>query len=146
MLDVAPMDLVLLEDEEANRVRVTVLGEYPQEPGGSSRSAGLRAEVVVETPFVSGREDLALWSSRLEEWRQALDRLSAGEDAGWMTVGSGLSLFIRLKGERDCPEVVVEEATSSMVTVRVPIDLPEGWIEDHRQRLRTLLDAWNPGA
>lgn len=60
-----------------------------------------------------------------------------------MVVGSGLSLSIELKGKRDCPEVVVEEVTTSMVTVRVPIDLPEDWIPDHRRRLNELRSAWS---
>ncbi|WP_434594796.1 DUF5959 family protein [Streptomyces sp. A5-4] len=141
---VASMDLVLLEDEEGNRVSISVLGEYPKSPDESELPAMIRALVVLETPFVSGREELALWKSRLEEWARVLDRLEAGEDAGWMTDGGGLSLSIRLSGERDCPEVVLEEVTTSMVTVRVPIALPDGWIEDHRQRLRLLMDAWNP--
>ncbi|MEN8653992.1 DUF5959 family protein [Streptomyces sp. 21So2-11] len=144
MVDVAPMDLVLLEDGEGNSVSISVLGEYPKSHDESELPPMLRALIVLETPFVGGREELPLWNSRLEEWARALDRLEAGEDAGWMTMGSGLSLFIRLTGERDCPEVVLEEVNRSMVTVRVPIALPDGWIADHRQRLRTLMDAWNP--
>lgn len=84
------------------------------------RRTGLDAEIVVETPFVSGRIDLALYVSRLESWADALDRLDAGGDTAWMEMSSGPSIFIQLTGERDCPEAVVEDEGGSMVTVRVP--------------------------
>ncbi|MFJ2768063.1 DUF5959 family protein [Streptomyces sp. NPDC087300] len=136
--DITPLDLILLADEEGNTVRVTALGRYP------GQADMLTAEIVVETPFVRGRLDLALWGSRLEQWGRVLDRLEAGEDAGWMTVESGPSLSVRLRGERDCPEVVVEDVTTSMVTVVVPVDLPDDWIARHRERLATLSAAWAP--
>lgn len=47
MADVAPMDLVVLADDEGNSVIVRVLGPEP------TWSAGLAAEVVVQTPFVT---------------------------------------------------------------------------------------------
>ncbi|MFF2614059.1 DUF5959 family protein [Kitasatospora sp. NPDC058046] len=138
MAEVAPMDLVVLADDEGNGVGVTVLGRHPRWYGG------LAAEIAVATPFVSGRIDLVLSASKLEEWGLALDRLDAGQDIEWMEMDSGPSVFIQLTGERGCPEVVVEDESGSMVTVRVPIDLPEGWIADHRERLRNLLDSWSP--
>ncbi|MGF1430991.1 DUF5959 family protein [Kitasatospora sp. LaBMicrA B282] len=136
MADVAPMDLVVLADDEGNSVSVRVLGRHPRWP------AGLAAKIVVETPFVRGCLDLALSASKLEAWGHALDRLDAGEDISWMEMSRGPSVFIQLTGERACPEVVVEDETVSMVTVRVPIDLPEEWIADHRGRLRDLVASW----
>ncbi|RGD58463.1 hypothetical protein DR950_12340 [Kitasatospora xanthocidica] len=138
MAEVAPMDLVVLADDEGNGVGVTVLGRHPRWSGG------LAAEIAVATPFVSGRIDLVLSASKLEEWGLALDRLDAGQDIEWMEMDNGPSVFIQLTGERGCPEVVVEDESGSMVTVRVPIDLPEGSIADHRERLRNLLDSWSP--
>lgn len=140
--DFVPMNLVLLSDEEGNSVCVRVLGPYPKDPEAPGLPAMLKAELILDTTFVSGREELALWASRLGEWERVLAKLEAGEDAGWMTVGSGLSLSIELQGKRDCPEVVVEEVTTSMVTVRVPMDLPEDWIPDHRRRLNELRSVW----
>ncbi|WP_212747336.1 DUF5959 family protein [Streptomyces montanus] len=133
-----PMDLALLADEEGNAVRITVLGRHPQVPGR------LEAEIVVATPFVQGRLALALSRSRLETWGRALNSLESGEDIAWMAVERGPSVFIHLTGERDCPEVVVEDQMISMVTVRVPISLPEDWIASHRQRLSDVLAAHSP--
>ncbi|MFD4629335.1 DUF5959 family protein [Streptomyces sp. NPDC058284] len=136
MTDNNPADLILLADEEGNSVRVTVLGRYP------GQSDMLTAEISVETPFVRGRLDLALWSARLSQWSQVLDRLEAGEDAGWMTAESGPTLSLQLAGEHDCPEVLIKDTTISMVTVRVPVDLPDEWVSHHRTRLRQVLGSW----
>ncbi|WP_406421132.1 DUF5959 family protein [Streptomyces sp. NBC_00873] len=137
MADVAPSELVSLADDEGNRVAVNVLGRQP------GWAAGLAAEIVVRTPFVSGRIDLVLSVSKLESWGDALNRLDAGEDAAWMEWDRGPSLSVQLSGERDCPEVVVEDE-GSMVIVRVPLIPPDGWIADHRQRLHQVTAHWVP--
>ncbi|MEU9497213.1 DUF5959 family protein [Streptomyces sp. NPDC048196] len=138
MSEIAPRELICLADDEGNSVTVNLLGR------DTRWSAGLDAEIVVRTPFVSGRIDLVLSASKLEDWSHALNRLGAGEDGTWMEMSRGPSVFIQLIGERDCPEVVVEDESGSMVTVRVPVVPPDDWIADHRQRLRRVLDHWAP--
>lgn len=138
MSDSSPRGLISLADDEGNSVSVIVLGRSPR------WTAGLDAEIVVKSPFVSGRIDLALSAAGLGSWADALDRLDAGEDVAWMEMSSGPSIFIQLTGERDCPEVVVEDEDGSMVTVRVPLVPPDNWIADHRQRLRRVTDHWVP--
>ncbi|MFD6819866.1 DUF5959 family protein [Streptomyces sp. NPDC060085] len=132
----AQLNLALFRDDEGNSVRITVLGALQGVDGG------LAAEIVVDTPFVAGRVDLSLWRSRLTSWGEALDRLEAGEDIAWLHVQRGPSLSIHLSGERGCPELVVEDALSSMATVRVPMDLPAGWIGTQRLLLGAVLAAW----
>ncbi|MFJ9691596.1 DUF5959 family protein [Kitasatospora sp. NPDC101183] len=131
-----PKALISLADDEGNSVTVNVLGLVAWWP------AGLDAEIVVRTPFVSGRIGLLLSASDLEHWADALDGLDGGEDIAWMEMSSGPSVFVQLSGERDCPEVVVEDESGSMVTVRVPLVPPDGWIADHRRRLRAVMDHW----
>ncbi|MFF1442540.1 DUF5959 family protein [Streptomyces sp. NPDC058295] len=131
------LDLALLCDDEGNSVRITVLGPLQGVAGG------LAAEIVVDTPFVAGRLDLSLWRSRLTSWAEALDRLEASEDIAWLHVQRGPSVYIHLNGERDCPEVVVEDKLISMTTVRVPIDLPSDWVATHRGLLSAVLGAWD---
>lgn len=138
MGDSPPRKLVSLADDEGTSVTVNVLGRNSRWP------AGLDAEIVVKTPFVSGRIDLALYVSKLESWANALERLDAGEDVAWMEMSRGPSIFIQLTGERDCPEVVVEDESGSMVTVRVPLVPPDDWIADHRQRLHQVMNYWVP--
>ncbi|MFJ4846801.1 MULTISPECIES: DUF5959 family protein [unclassified Streptomyces] len=137
VVTVGGLDLALLRDDEGNSVRITVLGPLQGVHGG------LAAEIVVDTPFVSGRVDLSLWRSRLTSWGEALTRLESGEDIAWLHVQRGPSVFIDLNGERDCPEVVVEDVLVSMATVRVPIDLPANWIETHRLLLADVLRVWD---
>ncbi|MEV7089335.1 DUF5959 family protein [Streptomyces sp. NPDC093085] len=132
----SPRALIFLADEEGNSVTVNVLRRNP------GWAAGLDAEIVVGTPFVSGRVHLALYVAKLERWAEALERLEAGEDVTWMQMDRGPSLAIQLTGERDCPEVVVEDESGSMVTVRVPLVPPDDWIADHRRRLREVMDHW----
>ncbi|MFD4538436.1 DUF5959 family protein [Streptomyces bauhiniae] len=36
------------------------------------------------------------------------------------------------------------DESGSMATVRVPVGLPGGWIDDHRRRLRQVRDHWVP--
>ena len=136
MQGVGQLDLALFSDDEGNAVRVTVLGPLPDVPGG------LAAEIVVDTPFVTGRVDLSLWRSRLASWEESLDRLEAGEDITWLRTQRGPSVSIHLTGERGCPEVVVRDEIVSMTTVRIPIDLPVDWIAAHRRLLDAVLDAW----
>ncbi|MFF4845553.1 DUF5959 family protein [Streptomyces collinus] len=138
MGDIAPREFISLADDEGNSVTVNVLARRP------GWSAGLEAESVVQTPFVSGRIDLILYSSKLESWAAALDKLDAGEDVAWMEMSNGPSVFIQLAGTRDCPEVVVEDESGSMVTVRVPLVPPDDWIADHRQRLQRVMNYWVP--
>lgn len=138
MADTAPRELLLLADDEGNSVTVNVLGR------DRGWAAGLDAEIVVRTPFVSGRVRLVLSASKLKSWGEALERLDAGEDAGWMEMDRGPSISIQLRGERDCPEVVVEDETVSMVTVRVPVVPPDDWIADHRRRLDQVRAHWVP--
>ncbi|MFI6938590.1 DUF5959 family protein [Streptomyces sp. NPDC050418] len=131
-------ELISLADDEGNSVTVSVLGRSPV------WNAGLDAEIVVRTPFVSGRIGLVLSASKLAGWAAALHGLDTGEDVVWMEWDRGPTLSIQLTGERDCPEVVVEDESGSMVTVRVPIVPPDDWIADHRQRLREVSDHWVP--
>ncbi|MFF5854405.1 DUF5959 family protein [Streptomyces sp. NPDC012751] len=138
MGDIVARELISLADDEGNSVTVSVLGRHP------SWSAGLEAEIVVRTPFVSGRIDLALSTSKLESWATALNRLDIGEDVVWMEWDRGPSVSIQLLGERGCPEVVVEDESGSMVTVRVPLAPPDDWIADHRQRLHQVMNHWVP--
>ncbi|MGX9888791.1 DUF5959 family protein [Streptomyces sp. NPDC002276] len=138
MGDSPPRELISLADDEGNSVAVNVLRH------DVSWTPGLDAEIVVRTPFVSGRTDLVLYAAKLESWAAALDRLDAGEDVAWMRTNNGPTIWIHLTGDRDCPEVAVEDESGSMVTVRVPIVPPDDWIADHRRRLREVMDHWVP--
>lgn len=92
MDDIAPRELISLADDEGNSVTVKVLGR------DSGWAAGLDAEIIVRTPFVSGRIALVLSASKLGSWGDALNRLDAGEDVTWMEWDRGPSISIQLTG------------------------------------------------
>lgn len=136
MEDPKPLDLALFADDEGNTVRITVLGPLRSVVGG------LEAEIFVDTTFVTGRLQLALWKTRLDAWSAALDRLEAGEDVRWLHVERGPSVSVQLEGGRGCPEIVIEDDLLSMAIVRVPVALPDDWIETNRTLLSAVLDVW----
>ncbi|MFI5569890.1 DUF5959 family protein [Streptomyces sp. NPDC051740] len=126
-----PFELVRLTDFE-NEVRIVVRS--------SVDGAFWEAEIGITSLFVKGSTLLVLSRSKLDAWGQALEALSLGQDVTWMQSDRGPTMSVRLEGERDCPEVVVEDESISMVTVRVPIALEEGWIADHQARLRRFVE------
>ncbi|MFC5663138.1 DUF5959 family protein [Kitasatospora misakiensis] len=126
-----PFELVRLTDSE-NEIRITV-----HSPDGASF---WEAEIAVTSLFVKGSTLLMLSRAKLESWQQALDSLKLGHDIIWMHTDRGPTVSIQLDGERDCPEIVVEDESISMVTVRIPIALEEGWIADHQARVNQFIE------
>ncbi|RSS81479.1 DUF5959 family protein [Streptomyces sp. WAC06614] len=133
-----PQNLIDLTDGD-NSVSVRALGPHPTEPGCFD------AEIVVRTSFVTGRLWLFLSPRRLAEWRTTLDALAAGHDTTWMEPDSGPSFGIRLWGERECPEVVIEDESLSMVTVTVPIGLEADWLDEQRRLLQAFTETHGTG-
>ncbi|GHF51524.1 hypothetical protein GCM10018790_31700 [Kitasatospora xanthocidica] len=126
-----PFELVRLTDLE-NEVRIIV--------HSAMESGFWEAEIAVTSMFVKGGTLLVLSRPKLEAWGRALEELSQGRDIVWMEMNRGPTVAIQLDGDRDCPEVVVDDESISMVTVRIPIALEEGWIADHQARVRQFLE------
>ncbi|MFG2946432.1 DUF5959 family protein [Streptomyces adustus] len=101
----------------------------------------LTANVLVTTPFVSGRLKVWIAPRDLVEWETALDSLAAGQDINWMG-GRAPEIRIQLSGERGCPDVVIDDIPGSMATVTVPVAVEEGWIEEQRHRLDEVRRRW----
>ena len=121
-----PYELVKLTDLE-NEVTVIVLSPMD--------SPFWEARIAVTSTFVEGSTLLILSPSKLDSWAKPLDELERGQDVVWMETDRGPTIGIQLDGERDCPEVVVEDESLSMVTVRIPIALEKGWAADQQARL-----------
>ncbi|MFG2912333.1 DUF5959 family protein [Kitasatospora sp. NPDC048298] len=126
-----PFELVRLTDFE-NEVRITVLS--------SEGSAFWEAEIAVTSMFVKGSTLLMLSRAKLEAWQQALESLKLGHDIIWMQTDRGPTVSVQLDGERDCPDIIVEDESISMVTVRIPIALEEGWIAEHQARVNRFIE------
>ncbi|WP_212999129.1 DUF5959 family protein [Winogradskya consettensis] len=136
MPEQGPLPLLSLADEDGNAVRVEVSGPHPRWP------KALAARIVVESPFVRGSSDLAIWPANLQSLAVFLDQLAAGDDAMWLGNGRGPAIRIRLHGTRDCPDVEVEDEFVSMVTVVVPVALPDDWVGAQREHLAAVLATY----
>ncbi|MFI1383515.1 DUF5959 family protein [Embleya sp. NPDC020886] len=128
-MDSFPFELIRLTDR-LNSVRVRVLNPMVREPGCFD------AEILVESSFVTGRLWLYLSPSKLESWGHALDELAAGRDVVWMDLDRGPSIGIRFVPEAEGQDIGVGDDSASLVTVTLPVHLPEGWVEEQRERLR----------
>ncbi|MFF2522605.1 DUF5959 family protein [Streptomyces liangshanensis] len=134
------MDLVDLSDGD-NRVRVRVRGRRAE--GILPLHDLLDAEIVVESSFVRGRLRVGLYPADLASWSVVLDSLDRGQDAGWLDQGNGpVVRFEFSDDDRDCPTVLVEDASASGAYVGVPVALEGEWVEEQREHLREVERAW----
>ncbi|MGW1184445.1 DUF5959 family protein [Streptomyces drozdowiczii] len=136
MPDSSPVELMSLTDgEQGVSVRVVEGMSF----SGTDRYDTLRAEIVVDTGFVSGRVELYLNAYDLDGWAEVLESVAVGEKATWLE--SGLSPRIMIdptdENESGCTEVSVYDVTGSQVVVTVPLmDRPD-W-DAHRQMLTVV--------
>ncbi|WP_444961770.1 DUF5959 family protein [Nocardiopsis sp. M1B1] len=137
--DVRPLPLLRIADRWQS-VSVRVLGT-PVTPSGGRHH---EAEIVVESDFVSGRVGLVVSPGDLDAWERCLNALAAEERAEWPSGGRTAWLDIV---PDDPVEVTVRDSPSTQVSVRLPIDVPEGWLEENRALLahvRRFLDQASP--
>lgn len=134
------MELVSLSDGD-NGFRVRVLGR--RSPGVLHLHDRLDAEVLITSSFVSGRLAMSLVPSDLEDWSRALDLLAAGRDVCWRDDDHSPEIRIQPHhGEHGTPAVHVEDLGSSCVSVLLPMNLEEGWIDEQRRLLGLVLREW----
>ncbi|MER6095888.1 DUF5959 family protein [Streptomyces sp. NPDC001728] len=89
---------------------------------------------------VSGRLGISVVPSDLEDWSRALDLLGAGQDICWRDNGHSPEIRIQPHDEEhETPAVQVEDLGSSRVSVLLPMDLEEGWIDEQRRLLGRVL-------
>ncbi|MFE7712276.1 DUF5959 family protein [Streptomyces sp. NPDC057486] len=120
------MELLHLTDHE-NSVVIRVLGRRGPD--------GLDAEVVVTSSFCNGRLGLHLSSKDLDDWVKALDDLALGRSICWMTDLRNPEINIEFNTQFSVPLITVEDVQGSGTAMAVPVDLPDGWINEQRERL-----------
>ncbi|MET9415869.1 DUF5959 family protein [Streptomyces klenkii] len=117
------VELIHLADHE-NSVVVRVLGRRgPDE---------LDAEVVIASTFCNGRLDLCLSSKDLDDWAKALDDLAAGRSICWMTDLRNPEINIEFNTQFSVPLITVEDVQGSCTAMAVPVELPDGWVDEQR--------------
>ncbi|MEU3838445.1 DUF5959 family protein [Streptomyces sp. NPDC028635] len=108
------------------------------------------ADIVITSDFVNAQLRILVTLEDLDHWAGALDCIeadnlrTAGGDVitvDWPPAGNdGYLRFIV-----DDPYVVeVHDQPQTQISVRVPLDLDEGWISEARQRLRDMQRLINP--
>ena|SRR5579871_4747475 len=133
------LDLIHLADLD-NSVTVRVLGRYM--PGVLPWHDFLRAEVLVESEFVTARLALCLAQLDLDAWERALGVLAEGRGVRWLDTGRTPELGIELTGQGHEAAVTVRDVPQSGVSVRVPLALHDGWLADQRERLGLVRRAY----
>ncbi|MFJ3762753.1 DUF5959 family protein [Streptomyces sp. NPDC090080] len=134
------MELISLSDGD-NGFRVRVLGR--RSPGVLHLHDQLDAEVLITSSFVSGRLAMSLFPSDLEDWSRALDLLAAGQDICWRDDGHSPEIRIQPHNEEhETPAVRVEDPGSSCVSVFLPMNLEEGWIDEQRRLFGRVREEW----
>ncbi|MEU9624727.1 DUF5959 family protein [Streptomyces sp. NPDC048155] len=96
------------------------------------------AEIVLESGFVNGSVGLHVSDSDLDEWGRCLDALEAQEGAEWPP--GGRSAWLAVVPE-DPVEVTVHDSPSTQISVKVPVDVASGWLEESRLRLEHVRKA-----
>ncbi|MEU1077264.1 MULTISPECIES: DUF5959 family protein [unclassified Streptomyces] len=125
----AAVELVHLADHE-NSVVIRVLG--PCDP------SGIDAEVVITSTFCNGRLSLCLAPRDLDDWAKALDDLAVGRSVCWMTDMRNLEINVEFNTEFSVPLITVEDVQGSGTAMAVPVDLPDGWVQEQRERLERV--------
>jgi hypothetical protein len=134
------VDLISLSDGD-NGLRVRVLGR--RSPGVPHLHDQLDAEVLITSSFVSGRLEMILFPSDLEDWSRALDHLAAGREICWRDDFHSPEIRIRPHDDvHGTPAVRVEDPSSSCVSVFLPMNLEEGWIDEQRGLLDRVVREW----
>lgn len=135
-----PIDLIHLAGIEGNSVVLRVTG---QEIGTSQQDpAVLVGEISVGTSFVNGSLKTWIFPQDLMEWETALSALAGGESIAWRENKRATELHVDLEEGLERATVSVADRSMSLATVKVTIELADGWLEDHRARLDRVRQAW----
>ncbi|MFE5614407.1 DUF5959 family protein [Streptomyces sp. NPDC056524] len=139
MTESSAVDLISLADGE-NSLLVRVLSRHM--PGVLPWHDFLDAEIVVSSGFAHGHLEICLAPDDLDIWSQVLGALATGQDAAWMDDGRAPEIRFEPSGRNGVVMVTVEDLASSGTSVRVPVRLPDGWADDHYERLQRVRDVW----
>ncbi|MFD6586642.1 DUF5959 family protein [Streptomyces anulatus] len=116
-------------------VTLQVACDAPMVSGEESYYA---AVIAVESGFISGTVGLHVSDADLDEWGQCLDALEADEGVEWPP--GGRSAWLSVVPE-DPLEVTVHDSPSTQIAVQIPVDAPNGWLEENRLRLEHVRKA-----
>ncbi|MFB6832604.1 DUF5959 family protein [Streptomyces hydrogenans] len=133
------VDLICLIDPDSS-LRVRILGR--NRPGSTPYNDYLDAELIITSAFVGGRLELCLSPEAMDDWSTTLNELSDRQGIRWTAMGD---TEIRIGIDRQVsvprPIVTVDDGESG-VSVRVVFDLGNGWVDELREQLGRVRQAW----
>ncbi|WP_241837619.1 DUF5959 family protein [Streptomyces sp. CB02115] len=122
----------------ADRVQSVTLQVACDAPMVSGDESYYAAVIAVESGFISGTVGLHISDADVDEWGQCLDALEADEGVEWPPGGRSAWLSV-VPG--DPLEVTVHDSQSTQIAVQIPVDVPNGWLEENRLRLEHVRKA-----
>ncbi|OLT27526.1 hypothetical protein BJF79_11690 [Actinomadura sp. CNU-125] len=124
-------DLIHLADENGSSLVHRFTDRHP---------SGLEGEIEVRSTFVNGRTRSFVFPEDLDEWEAVLDDLDRGDNTAWREDKRAKEIWLELDdNDRVCATVV--DHLSSLVAVELTIKVPDGWLDDHYDRLQRVRDA-----
>ncbi|MFF2383415.1 DUF5959 family protein [Streptomyces sp. NPDC058108] len=139
MAEGSSVDLIRLADGESG-LEVRVLGRTM--PGVLTLHDYLDAEIVVTSGFAQGRLDVSLAQDDLDSGAQVLGELAAVLGAVWMDDGRSPEIRFEPSGQDGVAVFVVRDPAASGTSVRVPVRLAGGRVDEHHERLHGVRAAW----
>ncbi|MFE2587035.1 DUF5959 family protein [Streptomyces sp. NPDC059378] len=92
--------------------------------------------------FAQGRLEVCLARDDLDCWSQVLGALAAGRDAVWMDDGRNPEIRFEPPGRNRVAVIVVADVAGSGTSVRVPVRLTDGWVDERNARLEHVRTTW----
>ncbi|CAM5345758.1 DUF5959 family protein [Streptomyces avidinii] len=132
-------DLIRLVDGDSS-VGLRVLGRH--RPGGSVYNDHLDAEIVVTSGIANGRLRLRLSPEDLDDWAEALGELAVGRGIRWPRRGNGIRVEVDRRVSTPVPVVTVTDEEVSASSVRLRLDVVDGWVEQLRRQYHRVREAW----
>jgi len=130
----APVDLIRLADEVGGVcVRVRVLGRTA--PGVLPSHDYLDVEFVIESGFLAGQVKDIVTRFDLAQWSEGLDELAQGRAVSWRDDWRSVALRITPEPLSGGVTVTVADYLSSDIEVRIPMELPDKWLDEQRRLL-----------
>ncbi|WP_328946880.1 DUF5959 family protein [Streptomyces sp. NBC_00250] len=110
---------------------------------GASGIPDTSGELIVHNDFVAGLTRTYVEPYDLAPWEHVLDEVEAGRDAVWREHARVAEIGIQLVDrEDDQDQITVTVADQQTTRVAISMEVNRGWIEEQRELLHGIREAW----
>ncbi|MFF2780342.1 DUF5959 family protein [Streptomyces sp. NPDC058052] len=110
---------------------------------GASGIPDTSGELMVHNDFVAGVTRTYVEPYDLAAWEHVLDEVEAGRDAVWREHARVAEIGIQLVDrEDDQDQISVTVADQQTTRVTISLEVNRGWIEEQRELLHEIREAW----